>query len=298
MDFGRVPDPTRVDFTLPPEAAITGRTLAGGADGTGWLDVGAPMWARADWIGSFYPAGTAQSRLLQAYGALCTCVELNATFYSVPEAKTLASWAADTPEGFLFVPKLHREISHDRPLADSAPAARAFMERLALLGPRLGPCFLQLPPRIGPGDLPALAALFDAIPDARVHVEFRHPAFFVAPGVLREDLVTGLVNRRLGAVITDAAGRRDVCHATLTVPEVVIRFVGNGPAHLELDQRRLDAWFERLVDWRARGLQRAFLFVHQPDDVELPGLLSYALRRAREHGHARTPAKQGQLGLF
>jgi uncharacterized protein YecE (DUF72 family) len=306
MDFGKVLDPDAVDFSLPAEPAISARTLARGRpDGKAWLHVGAPMWARPDWVGSgVYPSGTSQAGMLQAYARRFTTVELNATFYQLPEPPTLASWVGQTPPGFIFVPKLNRAISHDQPISASGAAARSFMQRMPGLGARLGPCFLQLPPWVGPADLPALAELCDGIadlvPPPGLHLEFRHPDCFVRPGALDDEIIAGLARRRLGSVITCAAGRRDVCHAALTVPEVIVRFCGNGRAHAALDRRRITSWLERLDDWHARGLERAFFFVHQPDDAEQPELVLHAVSAARGRGLVEPEASRpgDQLDLW
>ena len=103
------------------------------------------------------------------------------------------------------------------------------------------------------------------------------------------------------AVITDTAGRRDVCHGTLTAPEALVRFAGNAP-HAS-DERRLDAWAERLVAWKAAGLRTAYFFVHQPDEDHTPRNLAHLLERARAHGADVLPlalggAAAGQLRLF
>jgi hypothetical protein len=101
----------------------------------------------------------------------------------------------------------------------------------------------------------------------------------------------------VAAVITCVAGRRDVCHASLTAPFTMVRFVGNGagPAKRDAtsaaanalhptDETRTAAWLDRLLEWRARGLESACFFVHQPDDVLAPELMASFATRARERG--------------
>lgn len=88
--------------------------------------------------------------------------------------------------------------------------------------------------------------------------------------------------RRSSVVITDVAGRRDVSHGSLTAPFAFVRFVGDD-LHAT-DFTRLDAWVDRLISWRAQGLEEAYFFVHQTDDLLAPETLVHLVRRAREKG--------------
>ena len=64
--------------------------------------VGTSGWQYRDWRGSFYPARLAQGRWLEHYAAAFATVEVNNTFYRLPERSTFEEWAARTPDDFLF----------------------------------------------------------------------------------------------------------------------------------------------------------------------------------------------------
>lgn len=312
MDFGRLPSLEGVSFALPPLDPRSRSILAAGAAidrGAGqgaasssppaeWLRAGAPAWARKDWLGRFYPRGAEGRDLLRLYAKKLGAIELNASYYRVPTDDVLDAWAAEVPASFHFCPKLHQSITHRRALAESIPEARSFAERFLRLGPRLGPAFLQLPPWAGDDLLPGLDALLAALPEGfRVAVELRHPSWF-RRGALVDRAFDVLARRGAGAVITDVAGRRDVCHASVTAPFVLVRFVGNSLHPTDLP--RADAWLDRLVEWRARGLHHAYFFAHQPDDALAPETLAHVTARARDLGLA-TPAatlEAAQLDLF
>ncbi|MBK8257620.1 MAG: DUF72 domain-containing protein [Polyangiaceae bacterium] len=117
--------------------------------------------------------------------------------------------------------------------------------------------------------------------DFDLAVEFRHASWF-ASGTLSDRAFAVLQKHRAGAVITDVAGRRDVCHAALPVPFVMVRFVGNN-LH-PTDFPRVDAWIARLVEWRSLGLGRAYFFAHQPDDGFAPETLAHFTTGARAAG--------------
>jgi uncharacterized protein YecE (DUF72 family) len=301
VDFGRLSSLQGISFALPPlpersRRALGGRPCSEGSDE--WLRAGAPVWARKDWLGRLYPKGTADKDLLRTYAQRLGAIELNASYYRVPSEEVLDAWAADVPEAFHFCPKLHKTITHRRDLGAAAPDARGFAERLLRLGPRLGPALLQLPPWLGLEALPDLDELLAALPaQFPVAVEFRHRSWF-ARNALRDPALSVLERRSASAVITDVAGRRDVCHASITAPFAFIRFVGNGLD--PTDNPRTDAWLDRLLEWRELGLTRAYFFAHQPDDAVAPETLQHFVTAARRRG-VRMPAvtlEPEQLDLF
>lgn len=301
MDFGRLPSLDGVSFALPPLDDRSHAVLAAGQGAAApgeWLRAGAPAWGRKDWVGRFYPRGAAEKDFLRLYARKVGAIELNASYYRVPSEGVLDAWAAEVPEGFHFCPKVHQAITHRRALAESIPEARGFAERFLRLGRRLGPAFLQLPPSAGVDVLPGLDELLAALPAGfRVAVEFRHASWF-RRGALCDRAFASLERRGAGAVITDVAGRRDVCHGSVTAPFVLVRFVGNN-LH-PTDAPRAGAWLDRLVEWRALGLESAYFFAHQPDDAFAPETLAHFTGIARERGLSMPAAtlEAAQLDLF
>jgi len=84
------------------------------------------------------------------------------------------------PEGFVFAVKASRYITHVRRLRDTAEPLTLFLNRAALLGPRLGPILCQLPPTLE-ADAGALRRFVGQLPaDRRWVIEFRHPSWHTA----------------------------------------------------------------------------------------------------------------------
>jgi hypothetical protein len=77
----------------------------------------------------------------------------------------------------------------------------------------------------------------------------------------------------VATVITDVAGRRDVCHMRLSSTQVLIRFVGN--ALHPSDYSRVQAWAPRLQAWFQAGLRSAYCFTHEPDNLLAPVLAAF-----------------------
>jgi uncharacterized protein YecE (DUF72 family) len=96
----------------------------------------------------------------------------------MPNAKTIAGWAAATPEAFTFVLKAPKRITHDARLQDVQDPLRYFCETARLLGPKLGPLLFQLPPYFRK-DLGRLGDVLSLMPSGlSVAFEFRHPSWF------------------------------------------------------------------------------------------------------------------------
>lgn len=130
------------------------------------------------WRGVLYPDGLAHTSWLEAYAAAFDTLELNATFYSLPPARTFRSWADRVPPGFVFAVKASRYLTHVRRLESPREPVELLMERASLLGDRLGPVLLQLPPDL-PADMERLDETLTAFgSSARVAVEPRHPSWF------------------------------------------------------------------------------------------------------------------------
>jgi uncharacterized protein YecE (DUF72 family) len=152
----------------------TGPSNAAGAA----VRVGTSGFAYPEWKGSFYPADLPASRMLTYYAERFDTVEINATFYRMPTAKTLAGWAALTPERFVFALKAPQRITHVARLRAVEDPVRVFLEAAGTLGTRLGPVLFQLPPSL-PRDLDRLDGLLGLLPAGlRVALEFRHPSWF------------------------------------------------------------------------------------------------------------------------
>jgi uncharacterized protein YecE (DUF72 family) len=132
---------------------------------------------------TFPEAYQATSRLTY-YATLFNSVEINSTFYRLPQPKTFAAWAAETGPGFDFTLKLWRDITHTTALAEDLSGLVRFLEAARELGPKKGCLLLQFSPSNTIRQLPAVSALLTALAAAdpaqewRKAVEFRHPSWY------------------------------------------------------------------------------------------------------------------------
>ena len=255
------------------------------------------MWAHRPWVGTWYPRSTRPGTELPLYTKLCNAVEGNTTFYAEPSAESVTRWEELTPPDFRFMFKLPREVTHDRRLNDVASPVRSFLNAVEPLGERVGPIQAQLPPAFGPEGLPLLRSFIRRLPlDWSWALELRHPGWFDGSAAQREidDLLVErgvnrvvLDTRPLYAVPTQSEAAHDEKRKkpdlpiTLDAigPQPIIRVIGEDSAEGTL--RGLLAWVPQLVDWIQAGREPS-LFVHQPENLQSPGLARQAHAAARE----------------
>jgi uncharacterized protein YecE (DUF72 family) len=118
--------------------------------------------------------------MLPYYAERFSTVEINYTFYRMPNAKTIAGWVAETPPDFSFTLKAPQRITHFARLREIDDPLRYFVDTAGGLGPKLGPVLFQLPPNFRK-DLDRLGGLLTQLPaELRCAFEFRHESWFAA----------------------------------------------------------------------------------------------------------------------
>ena len=147
------------------------------------VTVGTSGYSYKEWKGTFYPSDIPAAKMLPFYAEHFGSVEINNTFYRMPEAKTLEKWASEVPDDFTFVLKAPQRITHQKKLTAADDDIRQFLDVSAVLGPKLGPLLFQLPPYFRK-DTDKLRALLALIPrERKVALEVRHDSW-VADDVL------------------------------------------------------------------------------------------------------------------
>ena len=111
------------------------------------IRIGCSGWQYKHWRGDFYPAELPQQEWLGYYAERFDTVEINNTFYRLPEAATFASWGRRAPRGFVYAVKASRYLTHMKKLKDPEDPIRLFFTRAKRLGHAFGPVLYQLPPR-------------------------------------------------------------------------------------------------------------------------------------------------------
>ncbi len=175
------PAPTRAEHALGP----VGRS--------GRIHVGTSGYSFADWVGPFYPPGTARNRMLDQYVKHFGVVEINSSYYRIPGANTFARMEERTAPGFKFIVKLYKGMTHE--IEDDASMYERFVgatEPLKRAGKFSG-YLAQFPWRFKKNDdsLRHLLRLRERLGDAPLFVEFRNDSWIEQPtfALLKENKI-------------------------------------------------------------------------------------------------------------
>src|ERR1700674_4044564 len=119
--------------------------------------IGTSGYNYPEWKGSFYPVDLPAAKMLPYYAARFSTVEINYTFYRMPNAKLVGGWAAQTPSPYRLTLKAPRRITHDSRLRNCGELVNAFCPVAGTLGDKIGAPLFLLPPSARK-DLPLLDA--------------------------------------------------------------------------------------------------------------------------------------------
>lgn len=160
--------------------------------------IGTSGYNYPEWKGSFYPKDLAAAKMLPYYAERFNTVEINYTFYRMPNETLVAGWAAQTPSPWKITLKAPRRITHDSRLENCGDLVAGFCRVAATLGDKLGALLFQLPPNLKK-DL----GLFDAFlaelpPRAPAAFEFRNVSW------LEDDVFERLKAQNLALCVADS----------------------------------------------------------------------------------------------
>lgn len=276
MEYGRINDPKildQINWQLSDPDPLAAQYLAQYPHSVTHLRMGAPAWSHKEWVGKIYPFKTSASKYLYHYSRYFNTIELNTTHYRIPTLEQTQKWSEQVPPDFLFCPKVFQGISHDRNGLIDPALLKTWLQFLENLKDRRGPCFLQLPPSFDYSWKTLLFKFLQQWPsEFQLAIELRHPTWFHG-GVVLPALTQYLQSRGIGLVITDVAGHREVQHSSISADFTMIRFIGNS-LHSS-DYTRAQVWNARLHEWEKQGLPGIYFFVHQPDDIFVPEMMTY-----------------------
>jgi uncharacterized protein YecE (DUF72 family) len=220
------------------------------------IRIGCSGWQYRHWRGDFYPSDLPANRWLEYYASHFHTVEVNNSFYKLPNEGLLASWRSRVPPRFVFALKASRYLTHMKRLKDPADPLDRLFNRAAELRSKLGAVLYQLPPQL-PKHVERLEHFLATLPDRRAvkhAMEFRHASWY-------DDDVFRLLKRYdVALCLHDMAGSQPPREAVATF--VYVRFHGAtskyGGGYRTAD---LEDWARWLIDQRKRA------FVYFNNDV-------------------------------
>lgn len=207
--------------------------------------IGCSGWNYDDWKGRLYPETEPRRRWLELYAQSFETVEVNTTFYRLPNRDAVAAWVQQTPARFTFAVKASRYLTHIKRLQELDGGIERFYERIEPLAQagRLGPVLWQLPENFHRDD-ERLAAWLRALPDGRHTIEFRHPSWFVP------EVMEALRERGVALTIGDHPKRPFQSHEATADWRFVRFHYGARGRNGNYSAAEIETWGRRIAAWR------------------------------------------------
>ena len=145
----------------------------------GKIHIGCSGWNYQHWRGRFYPKGQPVREWFEFYAQVFDSVEINNTFYQLPDARIFKAWRRQAPEDFIYAVKASRYLTHQKKLKDARAPLKKLLDRVQFLEEHLGPILYQLPSRWRL-NTERLTSFLDLLPEDLIHVfEVRDQSWMV-----------------------------------------------------------------------------------------------------------------------
>lgn len=226
--------------------------------GKGTIRIGTSGWVYRHWRGIFYPPKLPGEEQLAFYAGHFDTVEINYSFYRLPQKRVFENWRRLTAPGFLFAVKASRYLTHMKKLADPEEPLSRLMDRAAGLEEKLGPILFQFPAR-WESDNERLAAFLNALkryPGKRWAFEFRHESWL--------DEATYALLEAAGAALCVPIHPDLPRDARLTAPWSYLRFHA-GRHGIGFDHAELSEWAAQIERFLAKGADIYAYFNNDPE---------------------------------
>jgi uncharacterized protein YecE (DUF72 family) len=230
------------------------------------LHVGTSGYSYKEWKGNFYPEDLPAKEMLSYYSRQLPAVEINNTFYRLPQPGMIENWKTQVPARFRFSIKATQRITHIKRLNNVADETKYLLETAALLEERLGVVLFQLPPNMKK-DSGRLKAFLDLLPaDTRTAFEFRHETWF-------DDEVLTLLRAKDCALVVSDTDEKPLTEIVSTAKWGYLRL-----RRTAYDENDLVEWLRRV---REQKWKDAFIFFKHEDEGTGPKLAARFLELAK-----------------
>lgn len=208
--------------------------------------IGTMGFSYPDWKGSFYPFELPVKNYLKYYGEIFNSVEIDSTFYGTPRLSIVERWMAATPSGFKFCVKVPRLITHELSLVGVERLLRDFIDRVKVLGDKLGVLLFQFPPSFDTTHRFDFETFLEGLPqEVSFAVEFRHRSWYTSQ--------TSELLRPYGIAwaATDYADLPKEVDVTADI--LYIRFIGRHLRFRRLDHEQINVqpqlgWWKKRIE--------------------------------------------------
>lgn len=208
------------------------------------IRIGTSGWTYKHWQEVFYPVELPQSKWLEYYTDHFETVELNASFYRLPNPKTFENWKTRTPDNFLWSVKASKYITHTRRLKDPEEPLKRLYDAAAGLGEKLGVILMQLPPNLVFEETLFRDFCASLNTDIRHALEIRHDSW------LNDNAYDMLNEFNMALCISDTAGRYPYAEE-ITADFAYVRLHGSQKLYASgYREDELQAWAKKIKSWK------------------------------------------------
>jgi uncharacterized protein YecE (DUF72 family) len=223
------------------------------------LHVGTSGYSYKEWKGNFYPEDLPAKEMLYFYSRRLPAVEINNTFYRLPQASMIENWKAQVPADFRFSIKATQRITHIKRLNNCADETKYLLETAALLEQRLGVVLFQLPPN-AKKDADRLRAFLGLLPNkTRVAFEFRHESWL-------DDEIREVLSAKNCALVVSDTDEKPLSEIITTAAWGYLRL-----RRTNYEEKDLVEWMKRVQNEKWSD---AFIFFKHEDEGIGPKLAS------------------------
>jgi len=209
--------------------------------------IGTSGWHYKHWKGPFYPEDFSEREFLDFYSKRFSAVEINNSFYQLPDPGTLRQWHRTVHGDFIFAVKASRYITHMKKLKDPRKSLSNFLKVIDTLKDKLGPVLFQLPPRWHI-NAERLESFLNQLPrEYPCAFEFRDSSWF------DEKIYQVLTDYNAAFCVYELAGHRSP--ERVTSDYVYIRLHGPKAAAYEgsYSKQCLNTWADKIRKWMKDG---------------------------------------------
>jgi uncharacterized protein YecE (DUF72 family) len=208
--------------------------------------IGTSGWSYDHWIGPFYPVDVSGDAMLPFYAETFDTVEINNTFYRLPNKDVVKSWRDATPDDFLFSIKANRYITHMKNLKEAERPVERLTQTVALLGDKLGPILFQLPPQWHV-NVDRLRSFVEVLPKRYRYVfEMRHNSWY------QKKIFDTLRQANAALCIHDISGETSPTKDTSDF--IYLRFHGpEGEYRGSYPTEVIETWAKQIKAWNKSG---------------------------------------------
>ncbi|MEX0719629.1 MAG: DUF72 domain-containing protein [Balneolaceae bacterium] len=215
---------------------------------SGKIHIGTSGWNYKHWKGTFYPEDLPQNKWLDFYKNQLDTVEVNNSFYKLPNKDTLKKWKEEVPKDFIFAAKANRYITHRKKLKEPKDSLKKMLDNFKAFGENLEPILFQLPPNWNFNE-ERLQNFINELPEDYIYTfEFRDKSW------LNDTTYDMLKDRNIALCIYELAGFQSPVEVTADFVYIRLHGPTNQKYQGKYSKDQLSGWADNLKKWKKKDL--------------------------------------------